>query len=188
MKILFVRHGEPCYDNVKRLNLVSYLGELTPRGISQAENVANDNRFLDAEIIISSPYTRALQTASIISRKTQIPLIVDAMFHEWLQDKSHISTLDPTYGKAAYHEFSDNEFEHNSNCVCNWESASELAKRAFEGMNKYYEMGYKKIIVVAHSVFIRTFGYSEPDLKHCEVYEYEFDKNSCYNGIVPWKG
>ena len=188
MKVLFIRHGEPNYENVKKLNLVSYLGELTPLGISQAEKVADDERLKGSALIVSSPFTRALQTASIISRKTQIPLVVEPMFHEWLNDTTHLSTLDPVYGKAAYHEFLDNSCEHNSDCIYNWESASDVAKRAFAGMSKYHDMGYDKIIVVAHSVLIRIFGYSERDLQHCLIYEFEFDENSDYKGITPWKG
>ena len=33
MKLLMIRHGEPCYTNVRNLQLVSYLGELTPLGV-----------------------------------------------------------------------------------------------------------------------------------------------------------
>ena len=188
MKVLLIRHGEPNYKNVTNLNLVSYLAELTTLGVSQAENVANDERLNGAELIISSPFTRALQTASIISQKTQIPLTVEPLFHEWLEDKTHFFTLDPVYSKAAYHEFLDHNHEHTTDCVYNWENASNVGKRAFTGMKKYYENGYNKIIVVAHAMFIRTFGYTEQKLPHCHIYEYEFTENSCYNGIIPWKG
>lgn len=187
MKVLLIRHGEPCYENVRSLNLVSYVAELTPLGVAQAEEVANDVRLQDADLIVSSPFTRALQTAAIISRKTQIPLIVEPKFHEWLGDTSHIFTLSPKYGRDAYHEFYDNNFERNSTCIYNWESASHIAERAFSGMKEYYEMGYKKIIVVAHAMFIRTFGYDKQQIPHCCVYEYDFDENSHYKGFIPWR-
>lgn len=188
MKVLLIRHGEPNYENVTNLNLVSYLAELTPRGVSQAETVADDERLKGAELIVASPFTRALQTASIISTKTQIPLTVEPLFHEWLEDTTHLFSLDPVYGRAAYHEFLDNSYERNSNCVYNWESASHVAERGLSGMKKYYEMGYEKIIVVAHAMFIRTFGYAKQKLPHCHIHEYEFDKTSSYKGITPWKG
>ena len=188
MKVLLIRHGEPNYDNVTKLNLVSYLAELTPRGVSQAETVANDERLKNAELIVSSPFTRALQTASIISGKTKIPLTIEPLFHEWLEDTTHLFTLDSVYGKASYHEFLDHNHERTTDCIYNWESASNVAKRGFAGMKKYHEMGYKKIIVVAHAMFIRTFGYAEQKLPHCHIHEYEYNENSCYNGITPWKG
>ncbi|MBO5180071.1 MAG: histidine phosphatase family protein [Clostridia bacterium] len=187
MKVLFVRHGEPCYENVRSLNLVSYVADLTPLGVAQAENIADDDRLQDADLIVSSPFTRALQTASIISRKTQIPLAVEPHFHEWLEDTSHIFTLHPTYGNNSYKEFFDNNFERNSNCIYNWEAASHIAERAFPAMRKYYDKGYKKIIVVAHAMFMRTFGYDKQELPYCHVFEYEFDENSHYTGFTPWR-
>ena len=188
MDVLLIRHGEPRYDNVANLDLVAYLGELTPAGVCQAESAADDERLKDAELIVASPFTRALQTASIISRKTQIPLLVEPLFHEWLNDTSHLYTLDKTYGRAAYHEFYDNNCERTNECIYNWEAASHVADRSFRGMKKYYELGYKKIIVVTHAMIIRTFGYTEQDIPFCHIHEYTYDNNSSYKGIVPWKG
>ena len=87
-----IRHGEPCYSNVKDLGLVSYLGELTPLGVAQAEDVSRDERLKGANIIIASPFTIALQTAAIISRETNIPLTVEPAFHEIVLDTEHINT------------------------------------------------------------------------------------------------
>ena len=42
-----------------------------------------------AQLIVSSPYTRALQTASIISRAVDIPLQVEMELHEWLPDLNY---------------------------------------------------------------------------------------------------
>lgn len=188
MKVLLIRHGEPNYKNVASLKLVSYLAELTPLGISQAENVSKDTRLKDSEIIVASPFTRALQTAAIISKNTNIPLIVEPMLHEWLEDTSHLFTLDMHYGRAAYHEFCDNNHERNLNCIYNWESASHVAERSFSVLKKYYDLGYEKIIVVAHAMLIRTFGYKKQEFPHCEIFEYDFDENSSYKGITPWTG
>ena len=109
------------------------------------------------------------------------------MFHEWLEDTSHIFTLDKTYGRAAYHEFYDNNYERNFDCIYNWENASHLANRAFTGMKKYYDMGYEKIIVVAHAMFIRTFGYTKQEFPYCHIFEYEFDDTSYFKGLFPMK-
>ena len=111
MKILFIRHGEPNYENVTRLGLVSYLGELTKEGVMQAEKVSHDDRLKGAELIVSSPFTRALQTEAIISKNTGIPLTVEPAFHEWLADCAHTQTLDNEYSKLAYKEFCENNFE-----------------------------------------------------------------------------
>ena len=82
---IFIRHGEPRYDEVVQRGFKNQgydLGKLTERGVLQAEKVALDHRLNGADLIISSPYTRALQTAAIISRITQIPLTVENNLHE----------------------------------------------------------------------------------------------------------
>ena len=47
---------------------------LGPAGVEQAERAAADPRLQTAELIVASPYTRALQTAQIISRHTGLPV------------------------------------------------------------------------------------------------------------------
>jgi len=67
---ILVRHGEPRYDEVLQRHYFGMgydLGKLTENGIAQAEKRAKDPIFDGADLIISSPYTRALQTAAIIS-------------------------------------------------------------------------------------------------------------------------
>ena len=76
-KYILVRHGEPRYDEVRERHYFGMgydLGRLTENGVAQAEARAKDSLFDDADLIISSPYTRALQTAAIISRLRNIPL------------------------------------------------------------------------------------------------------------------
>lgn len=188
MKVLFIRHGEPNYGEVRELGLTSYLGDLTFDGIKQAGMVSADPRLCEAQAIISSPFTRALQTAAIISRLTDIPLGVEPALHEWLADKTHQRTLDPEYGKNSYHEFLEHNGIRDENCKYNWESAEEIAARAYPALETYRALGYNKIIVVAHAMLIRTFGYKEQKFPYCGIYEMEFTEDSKYEGFVPWNG
>ena len=188
MEVLFIRHGEPTYDNVHDHNLVSYLGELTPDGRWQAEVVAVQPALYGSEVIVASPFTRALQTAAIISRKTNYPLYVEPGLHEWLCDKSHQKTLDVDYGICSYREFVEHNGVRDDTCKYNWESAEEIAARAYPVIEKYRNLGYKKIIVVAHAMLIRTFGYSEQEFPYCGIYPMEFTAHTKYKGFVPWNG
>ena len=91
MDLLLVRHGEPDYSDIDERGYIGHgrdLAKLTEKGVRQAERAAEDTRLQGAELILSSPYTRALQTASIISRITQIPLTVETDLHEWMPDLS----------------------------------------------------------------------------------------------------
>ena len=68
-----IRHGEADYSNLQKYNFYGFgrdFAPLTPNGIIQAEHASRDSRLKSADIIISSPYTRALQTAQIISKNT----------------------------------------------------------------------------------------------------------------------
>lgn len=188
MKVLFIRHGEPNYENVSNHNLVSYLGELTSDGARQAERVAVQPELYEAEIILASPFTRALQTAAIISRTKRLPIYVEPGLHEWLSDKSHQRTLNTDYGICSYREFVEHNGVRDDSCKYNWESAEEIAARAYPVLEKYRALGYSKIIVVAHAMLIRTFGYAEQEFPYCGIYPMEFTKDTQYNGFVPWNG
>lgn len=68
--LYLVRHGQPDYSGLQERGMFGFgrdLAPLSPLGIQQAEKSAKDPRLKQAERIVSSPYTRALQTAQIIS-------------------------------------------------------------------------------------------------------------------------
>ena len=67
-----VRHGEPTYKPVDVRKFIGHgrdLAPLTKNGIEGVKKTANDSRLKNCEIIVSSPYTRALQTAAILSKE-----------------------------------------------------------------------------------------------------------------------
>lgn len=85
-----IRHGEPDYGAVSKLGFYGFgrsFAPLSERGVQQAEETAKDTRLLDADLIICSPYTRALQTAAIISREIDKEIVVEPELHEWIADK-----------------------------------------------------------------------------------------------------
>ena len=57
-------------------------------GIKEIQNTSKDKRLCDAGIILSSPYTRALQTAAILSKELRIDMIVETDLHEWIANKN----------------------------------------------------------------------------------------------------
>ena len=67
MKIFFVRHGHPDYTEPKALGYPGFGNDLAPLdalGRSQAEQTARDPRLKQGQLIVASPFTRALQTAA----------------------------------------------------------------------------------------------------------------------------
>ncbi|MDY0075616.1 MAG: histidine phosphatase family protein [Acholeplasmataceae bacterium] len=168
-KLILIRHGEPRYDEVKEKNLPNMgyeLGKLTNRGIEQAEWVAQDPLLKNAELIVSSPYTRALQTAAIISRITQIPLVVEHDLHEWMPDKTF--TFDFEVQKS-YEEYILCQGQSHKDHKYPWETYEELQKRVKHALNKY--KSYQKIIVVCHGVVMSAFTRFDDMIEFCGIRE-----------------
>ncbi|MFX3618695.1 MAG: histidine phosphatase family protein [Sporolactobacillus sp.] len=170
MQIIFIRHGEPNYEGVTRNQFIGHgrdLAELTSEGISQAERVSKDRRLIGAELILSSPYTRALQTAAIISKNIGLDLRVELALHEWLPDTT-FRYRGPEHFPSLMKEVSRCHGEHNSSCSYEWESFSEVRKRAENIFSKYIDCG--KIIVVTHGLLIRQFV-PQDKISYCGISE-----------------
>lgn len=92
MEIVLIRHGQPDYTPCDERGFIGHgrsLAPLSPLGVSQAEKTGKDPALKDVKLIVSSPLTRALQTAAIISRETGIPLTVEVDLREWEPDVTY---------------------------------------------------------------------------------------------------
>lgn len=164
---ILIRHGEPRYDEVQSRGYkgMGYeLGKLTDLGISQAEERAKDERLTGSQIIISSPYTRALQTAAIISRQTGIKLIVENDLHEWMPDMTHQYQLEP---HSSFLEYIDHKGIKTEDRKYPWETYEHLQKRVGAVLDKYQD--YDKVIVVCHGIVISSQTHFDDIIEHCGV-------------------
>lgn len=162
---ILIRHGEPRYDEVLERGYFGQgydLGKLTEKGVMQAEARAKDADFKDAELIISSPYTRALQTAAIISRVTQIPLVVENDLHEWMPDTTFKFELDASF---AFDEYMKHQGMRRDDTVYQWEAYDVLKTRVFKALEPY--KSYKKVIVVCHGIVMSTLTRFDDIIEHC---------------------
>jgi broad specificity phosphatase PhoE len=168
-KFILVRHGEPRYDEVlerKYFGMGYDLGKLTEKGVMQAEKRAKDPIFKDAEIIVASPYTRALQTAAIISRITGIPLTVENDLHEWMPDTTFKFELDANNSFQEYLLAQGIRKDHH---IYHWESYPALKNRVEKALENY--KSYKKVIVVCHGIVMSTLTRFDDVIEHCGVRE-----------------
>ncbi len=168
-KFILVRHGEPRYDEVIEKGYVGMgydLGKLSENGVRQAEERAKDPLLKDAEIIISSPYTRALQTAAIISRLTDIPLTVENDLHEWMPDTTFLFDQD---ANDSFQEYLSAHGIRNVSHRYRWESYPDLKKRVQLTLIKY--KNYKKVIVVCHGIVMSALTRFDDVIEHCGVRE-----------------
>ena len=176
VKIVFMRHSEPDYSFVRERKYIGHgldLGQLTEHGIQIAEQASLDNRLDGAEIIVSSPYTRALQTAAILSKNRQLDIKVELGLHEWMPD---LTFQYSTYQEAvkAAELFKEYKGIRPDDSEIRYESADEVFNRAKEALLKY--TGYNKIIAVAHGMVIERFVPARA-IPYCGIFEIDFDES-----------
>lgn len=83
--LLLVRHGESIFNRryaAEKVDPNIQDPTLTPEGEAQAERLAEVLREERIEHVVTSPLTRALQTASILARRLGAPVTVDVALRE----------------------------------------------------------------------------------------------------------
>ena len=170
-----IRHGEPDYEAVSKLGFYGFgrsFAPLSEFGVKHAEGTAKDARLLDAELIICSPYTRALQTAAIISREIDKEIVVEPELHEWIVDKTN-SIISSEEVALLGKEFQEYKGVYPEGQEMRWETLSSLKKRIKRVADKYAD--YDKVIVVGHGMAFRVLKYIE-NIAPGEIIECEYEK------------
>ena len=170
MKIIFIRHGEPDYSLLEEVGYNGFGLDLAPLSVAgrQMATEAAANPLLEqAEILISSSVTRALETASYLIRDRQLPLFVEPLLHEWQVYES---------GTEKFEQARELFFENNG-CLparspVQYEIAEEMKVRFFRALSKYRY--YETVALVAHRMLIRQFVADE-QIDFCQFVEYELE-------------
>lgn len=182
-KIVLVRHGEPDYSHVTERGFKGHgrdLAQLTPAGMQQAKIAAMDERVKGATLIVSSPYTRALQTAAILSKELSLDISIEVDMHEWLPDLTFNYISDEEV-KVASRECSSCKGNYAEYDRKNWEKLGSVADRSFRAMKKY--LVYDKVIVVTHGIVMRQFEY-HLQIPYCGIIEVDFHEDFKWSGWV----
>ena len=85
----FIRHGQMDTSMAEKKFYKGFaynMMTLSEKGIEQIHETAKDNRLQNAELIITSPYGRAIHSAAILSKDINIEMRVETDLHEWLAD------------------------------------------------------------------------------------------------------
>ena len=178
MKIVFIRHGEPDKAEVDKRGFIGQgrdLAPLTELGIKQAEEVSVNPLLKDCQIIVASPYTRALQTAAIISKNTGLDIKVEVDIHEFIPDKT-FQLKGEDESKLLHKEFMKCLGEYPKGEVRQWETITDIISRSKPVLDKYVDLGYERIILVAHGGVIRRYT-GVGLINHCEVCEVDYSKD-----------
>jgi broad specificity phosphatase PhoE len=169
-----IRHGETDYSE-RGTKIYQGHGEnlapLTEQGIKQILRTAKDIRLKDADIILSSPYTRAVQTASILSKELQIDMVIETDIHEWQADKNY-HYLDSDIGERHCKEFNIYNGDYPKGEDLPWENNTILKARLYKTLGKYKFL--EKVIVVSHGMLIHSV-FQDHWLENGEILEFRME-------------
>lgn len=185
MEILFVRHGQPDKSGVDARGFIGHgrdLAPLTELGKTQAQKASHDPLLDGAELILTSPYTRAMQTAAILSKNTGLELTVELDLHEFLSDKSY-QLKSEAEDVALHEEFNRCRGVYPEGETRKWETVGEIITRTKAVFDAYYVRGYKKIIAVSHGGVIRRYT-GVHKLGYCEICRVEYTPDyECFGWV-----
>ncbi|MFC0215607.1 histidine phosphatase family protein [Paenibacillus chartarius] len=167
-----MRHGEPDWALKDARGLTGPIRDyvpLTADGIAQAERAAEDPRLKRCELILSSPYTRALQTAAVVNRTLGLPLIVEFDLHEWTPDSykaesyEEIKRLNDDYHKhGGVHPPGESRL---------WETKASVLGRVMNVLRRYSDRSH--VLVVCHGMIIAPLQeYGPGQVPLCSVHEF----------------
>lgn len=166
-----IRHAEPRYDEVIERGIygMAYnFGKLTDNGILQAHARAKDETLKKSQLILSSPFTRALQTAAILASHLGLEVIVEHDLHEWMPDLNPNRDVD---GEGAFEAYMAQNGQKDKNNAFNYETYLAIKKRMELVLLKYTQ--YQEIIVVSHGIAISSLTHFDDVIEHCGVRKIE---------------
>lgn len=186
MELVLIRHGHTDYTPADLRGFIGHGRDLSPlseRGVRQAEEVAKSPALLGCELILSSPYTRALQTAAIVSCAAGLRLVVEMDLREWQPDRTHqYNSSDIVW--AQQEDYDRCRGIHPAGQLPLWESVAEMIARIKPVLDRYYYQGYRRLAIAAHGMVIqRLTGINEP--QHCTPYEVTYTPSFSWH---PWTG
>ena len=178
MKIYYVRHGQTDWNLARKMQGGETEKELNSTGIEQAKQTKKELENAKYDIVICSPMHRAIQTAEIINKDRNVPIITDERIRE--------RKLGELEGNKVTDETEKKIWDYNLNYqIPNGENIHDFEKRILEFFNeiklKYVD---KTVLIVAHGgiakvIKLHLYGMpesnnlSEIGMKNCEIIEAE---------------
>jgi len=152
--VYLIRHGQS-EDNVREV-FQSPESPLTKKGEKQAKNIAKRISKISFDILISSPFKRAKQTAEIIAKKTNKKLELSELFTERIKP-TYINGKPHTDKKAvAIWKKWEKSLYTPGFRVQDGENFDDIIKRADKALAFLQKRPEKSLVVVTHGYFLRT--------------------------------
>lgn len=152
--------------------MAASLAPLTPIGRLQIDTIAADYRLHEAEAILCSSYSRALESAALLSRKLNLSLYVEYDLHEWLPQRDpHADLSEELMLRAS--EGLKRELLEPSTEPTSWESLAEVRTRVVNVLRRYRQ--FQTLVVVTHAVVISSLVGVQRSVDHAEIVALELD-------------
>lgn len=178
MEILITRHGQTEWNVLGKVQGRADI-ELNQKGILQAEETGKALENEKIDLIICSPLKRAIQTAQIINKNRNIPIIYDESVIE--RDFGEFEGINKQdFDFEGYWSYKQNEQYEKA------ENIKIFFDRVYKFLNRVRsEYSDKRILIVAHggiSIPVNCYfnGIPEDDnllklvLGNCEVAKYQY--------------
>lgn len=153
MKVYFVRHGEGHHNANKLYSHPDF--ELTDLGKQQAEFAAKRIRTLPIEKLIVSTYTRTRQTAEIINREIQKPVVFSDLAIEVVRPSEIASKPMEDEEVRKIRKLLDENFDDHDWHYSDEENFFDLRNRAHKFIKYLTSFPEETLLVVTHIVFIK---------------------------------
>ena len=158
MKTFYIfRHGQSTYNLSGRTQGQTNDSVLTPLGEEQALEVGKKLQDKGVEVIISSPLTRAMQTAQLANESLNVPIRQDDRFSEVNVGEIeglHYTVIQEKYGEK-YREWRSSDRAYENMRFDGGESKKEVRTRVLDGLKDYADHSpYTRIAVSSHGIML----------------------------------
>ena len=180
-KVYFIRHAEPNYNNHN-----DALRELTPKGMKDRELVTHFLADKEIDVVLSSPYKRAIDTVAHFAENYGYPIRIIDDFKERRVDSCWIENF-TEFTKRLWRDFTYK--------LSDGECLKEVQDRNIFALQKVLQQySGKNIVIGSHGTALSTiinyydnsFGYDDFErIKHVMpwIVEFTFDEKSKCIGI-----
>jgi broad specificity phosphatase PhoE len=151
--VYLFRHGQTNI-NATQATHSSPSDPLSEKGRLQAEHIAERCAKLPLQVLVTSPYTRARETAGYISKKTGLEPIENPLVHECLFISKYFNQPRSAESAAALKEIIDHWGEKGFR-VADEENYQDIYERATKALSSLAAMPHDHIGVVTHGLFLR---------------------------------
>ncbi|MBI1244860.1 MAG: histidine phosphatase family protein [Alphaproteobacteria bacterium] len=177
-----IRHGQSefnaAFDSIKRIDPMIFDPRLTELGRAQAAALADPARWARVELVVASPFTRAIETAQLAFAGHGAPMRIEALHRERAEHSGDIGRA-PAALKA---DFPHLEFDHLDDPwwhhdparpdAITIESEEILSARVAHFADWLRARPEREMAVVGHGTFLR-FLTGRP-FANCEVVTLDF--------------